>query len=227
MLVRDWMRPNPLTVRSDALVSEAKAILAEHKLPGLPVVDDGRLRGLLTPGHCLRASNFVTRTQNPDELDYFVTRLKVKDLMVRNPATIEASATIEDCVSLGRELGISQLPVMEHDRVVGIISAAEIFSLCTWLLGAWERQSGLTVGPVRLQPGVLRGILEAAENAGAVMQAIYPRRGTTGPFGLASQRVILRFRAPDLRAVAGALQHAGFQVLESVEGGERPVRMEA
>jgi acetoin utilization protein AcuB len=227
MLVRDWMQQNPLTVRSDALVSEAKTLLSEHKLAGLPVVDEGRLRGLLTPAHCLRASNFVTRTQNPDELDYFVTRLKVKDLMVRNPATIQASATIEDCVARGRELGVSQFPVMEEDRVVGLISATEIFSLCTWLLGAWERQSGLTLGPLRLQPGVLRGIVEVAENAGAVLQAIYPRHGTSGPFGLATQRVIIRFRAPDLRAVAGALQHAGFQVLESVEGGDRPLRLEA
>lgn len=227
MLVRDWMRPNPLTVRSDALVSEAKTILTEHKLPGLPVVDEGRLRGLLTPAHCLRASNFVTRTQNPDELDYFVTRLKVKDIMVRNPARIQASAKIEDCVSLGRELGVLQFPVMEDDRVVGIISSIEIFSLCTWLLGAWEKQSGITVGPLRLQPGVLRGIVEVAENAGAVLQAIYPRQATTttGAFGFAAQRVIIRFRAPDLRAVAGALQHAGFHVLESVDGTESPARL--
>jgi phenol phosphorylase subunit delta gamma len=228
MLVRDWMRPNPMTVGSDTLLSEAKTLITEHRQPGVPVVDGGRLRGLLTPAHCLRASHFVTRTQDPDELAYFVTRLKVKDVMVRNPSTIEASDTIEHCVSKGQQLGVSQLPVLDEGRVVGIISASEIFSLCTWLLGAWELQSGLTLGPLRLQPGVLGGIVEVAETAGAVLQAIYPaRNGTHGQRGFPDQRVIIRFQAPDVGAVAGALQHAGFQVLESVEAGHHPVQTHA
>jgi acetoin utilization protein AcuB len=219
MLVRDWMRPNPMTVPSDTLVSEAKRLLTEHKLVGLPVVDGGRLRGLLTPAHCLRASHFVTRTQDPDELAYFETRLKVKDIMVRNPGTIDASDTIEHCVMKGRQLGVSQFPVLEEGRLVGIISANEIFSLCTWLLGAWAAQSGITVGPLRLQTGVLRGIVDVAESAGAVLQAVYPqgKNGARGERGMPDQRVVIRFHAPDVRAVSGALERAGFQVLESVE----------
>lgn len=222
MLVRDWMRRNPETVGGDMLVSEAKAILTEHKLPGLPVVDGGRLRGLLTRAHCLRASHFVTRTQSADELAFFETRLKVKDLMVRNPGTIEASDTIEHCVVEGRRLGVTQFPVLEDGRVVGLISANEIFSLCTWLLGAWAKLSGLTLGPMRLQTGTLAGIVEAAEAAGAVLQAIYPRGqdGRSAEPGVPDQRVIIRFHAPDVGAVAGALEQAGFQVMESVTAPE-------
>ncbi len=218
MLVRDWMRRDPETVSSDTLVSDAKAILTERKLPGLPVVDGGRLRGLLTPAHCLRASHHVTRTQSADELAYFETRLKVRDIMVRNPATIEASDTIEHCVIEGQRLGVLQFPVMEEGQVVGVISSSEIVSLCTWLLGAWSRLSGLAIGPLRLETGTLAGIVEAAETAGAVLQAIYPRGrdGERAEPGSADQRVIIRFHAPDVRAVAGALERAGFRVLESV-----------
>jgi acetoin utilization protein AcuB len=223
MLVRDWMQQDPITVSSDMLVTEAKALLTEHKLPGLPVVDGARLRGLLTPAHCLRASHFVMRTQDPDELAWFETRLKVKDIMVRNPATIEASDTIEHCVLRGRQLGVSQFPVVQDGRLVGIISANEIFSLCTWLLAAWATQSGLTIGPLRLKTGVLRGIVEVAETAGAVLQAVYPqgRDGGHAERGAADERVVIRFHAPDVRAVAGALERAGFQVLEAVEAAEQ------
>lgn len=218
MLVRDWMRTDPETVGSDTLVSQAKAVLTEHKLPGLPVVDGGRLRGLLTQAHCLRASHFVTRSQDADELAFFETRLKVKDLMVRHPATIDANDTIEHCVLEGRRLRVSQFPVLEDGRLVGLISANEIFSLCTWLLGAWAKLSGLTLGPLRIQTGTLGGIVEAAETAGAILQAIYPqgRDGRQGETGVPDQRVIIRFHAPDVRAVAGALEQAGFRVLESV-----------
>ncbi|HEU5295808.1 MAG TPA: CBS domain-containing protein, partial [Burkholderiaceae bacterium] len=85
MLVRDWMQADPITIPSDTLVSQAKRILSEHNLHALPVVDDGRLRGLVTRANLLRMGAFVLRTQNPDEFNYFVTRLRVRDVMVRRP----------------------------------------------------------------------------------------------------------------------------------------------
>jgi acetoin utilization protein AcuB len=219
MIVRNWMQPNPVTVDGDTLVSRAKEIITERNLPGLPVVDDGRLRGLVTPAHCLRAAHFVTRTQNPDELDYFVTRLKVKDIMVRNPATVDASDTMEHCLSRGLELGVSQFPVLEDGRVVGMISAAEIFSLTTHFLGAWGSPSGLTLALPRSGPGVLGRIVDVAEIAGAVLLALYPitRSGTRLASGFSEKRLIVRFHAADVGVVAAALEAAGFRVLESVE----------
>ena len=129
MLVRNWMQPEPLTVPSDTLVCEVKRLLAESNVVALPVVDDGRLRGLVTRANLLRTGHFVLRTQNPDELDFFMTRLRVRDIMVRNPATVQASETMERCLAKGRELGVAQFPVMEGERLVGLISANEIFQL--------------------------------------------------------------------------------------------------
>ncbi|RPH66685.1 MAG: CBS domain-containing protein, partial [Burkholderiales bacterium] len=85
MLVRNWMQTDPITVPSDTLVSEAKRLLSDNNLHALPVVDDGRMRGLVTRANLLRQGQFVLRTQDPDEFNYFVTRLKVRDIMVRNP----------------------------------------------------------------------------------------------------------------------------------------------
>ena len=53
MLVRDWMQPDPVVVASDTLVSEANRILSQNKLHALPVVDDGKLRGLVTRANLL------------------------------------------------------------------------------------------------------------------------------------------------------------------------------
>jgi acetoin utilization protein AcuB len=129
MLVRDWMQAEPLTTVGDTLVSEAKRLISEHKLHALPIVEDGRLRGLVTRANLLRMGHFVSRTQNPDEFAFFVTRLKVKDIMVRNPATVQASDTMEHCLQRGRELGVAQFPVLDGDTLVGVISANEIFQL--------------------------------------------------------------------------------------------------
>lgn len=136
MLVRNWMKSNPVTISGDTLVTEAKRLLSEHNLHALPVVEGGKLRGLVTRHILLRAGHYVLRTQDPDELDFFATRLKARDVMVRNPATVEASDTMRHCLQKGRELGVAQFPVMEAGAVVGVISANEIFQLAAHCLEA-------------------------------------------------------------------------------------------
>lgn len=219
MIVRNWMQANPMTIPGDTLVSEAKRLLSENNLHALPVVDGGRLRGLVTRANLLRTGHFVLRTQNPDEFNFFVTRLKVKDIMVRNPATVQAGDTMEHCLLKGQELGVAQFPVMEGEQVVGVISANEIFQLAAHCLGAWERRSGVTLAPVKLGPGVLGRIADVAEAAGAVLQALYPigRHDAHAETGYPEKRIIIRFHAADVRAVVSALEAAGFPVIESVE----------
>jgi acetoin utilization protein AcuB len=151
MLVRDWMQPDPLTTGSDTLVSEAKRLMSENNLHALPVVDGTRLRGLVTRANLLRMGHFVLHTQNPDEFAFFVTRLKVKDIMVRNPASVQAGDTMEDCLQLGRELGVAQFPVLEGTRLVGVISANEIFQLAAHCLAGCSPRAPL---PRAARPGV-------------------------------------------------------------------------
>ena len=219
MMVRNWMQVRPLTITGDMLVSEAKRLLSENNLHALPVVEAGRLRGLVTRANLLRTAHFVLRTQSAAELDYFATRLKVKDIMVRNPATVQASDTVEHCLLKGHELGVAQFPVMEDEQVVGVISATEIFQLAASCLGAWERRSGVTLAPVRLGPGVLGRIAALVEGAGAVLQALYPVAGEDDRDDADSpgKKLIVRFHAQDVGEVVAALEAAGFAVVESVE----------
>jgi acetoin utilization protein AcuB len=216
MNVHNWMQANPITIPSDTLVSEAKRMLSDNNLHALPVVDQGRLRGLVTRANMLRMGHFVLRTQSADEFNFFVNRLKVRDVMVRNPAFMRSDDSMVDCLAKGRALGVAQFPVMEGERVVGIISANEIFQLAAHCLGAWERRGGVTLAPLRLGPGVLGRIADVAESAGAVLQAIYPV-GRSDPQDDAAdteKTVILRFRVAVMEEVISALEAAGFPVLE-------------
>ena len=174
MYVRNWMQNNPMIIPSDTLVSEAKHLLLDNNLIALPVVDNGRLRGMVTRVNMLRSSHHVSRTQNPDEISFFVTRLRVRDIMVRNVAALQANDSMEHCLHHGKEIGVSQFPVLDGEQVVGIISAREIFHFASHCLGAWERRNGVTLAPLVLGPGVLGRIADVAEGAGAVLQAIYP-----------------------------------------------------
>jgi acetoin utilization protein AcuB len=138
MMVRNWMQANPMTIPSDTLVSDAKRLLSEHNLHALPVVDQGRLRGLVTRANMLRMGHFVLRKQDPDEFNFFVNRLRVRDVMVRNPATVSDEDSMQACLRRGRELQVAQFPVMHGDQVVGIITANEIFQLAAHCLSKWH-----------------------------------------------------------------------------------------
>jgi acetoin utilization protein AcuB len=219
MIVRNWMQKDPRLVGGDTLLAEAKRILTEHNLQALPVVENGRLRGMVTRQHCLRAAHFVARTQSPDEYHFFANRLKVKDIMVRNPATVSATDTMEECLRRGQELGVGQFPVMDGGQVVGVISSKEIFSLAAHFLGAWEKRCGVALGPMELKPGTIGRIADLVEGAGAEVRAIYPiARGEDGGDGRPHERkVIVRFHAAELKKVVAVLEAAGFRVIEFVD----------
>jgi acetoin utilization protein AcuB len=224
MHVRNWMQANPITIPSDTLVSEAKRILSENHLHALPVVDDGRLRGLVTRANLLRMGQFVLRTQDPDEFNYFVTRLRVRDIMVRNPSTVQATDTMEHCLRKGQEFGVAQFPVMDGERVVGVISANEIFQIAAHCLGAWDRRGHITIGPVRLVPGAIGRIAAAAEGAGAVLQAVQPvsgRNDADAEAGNPERMVVVRFHGGEAGEIAAALEAAGYAVVESVQAARR------
>ena len=218
MIVRNWMRPTPVTVAGDTLITEANRIFAETSLHGLPVVEHGRLRGLITRAGCLRATHHVARTQSADEFAFFSSRLKVRDLMVRNPATVDANDTMEACLQKGQELGIGQFPVLDGDEVVGLISASEIFALAAHFLGAFERRSGVTLAPMKLMPGTMGQVIDIVEGAGAEVVAIYPIGSGRPPAPL--KRLIVRFHGPDVAVVVNALESAGYSVIESVENAQ-------
>ncbi len=221
MLVRNWMQPNPITVPGSMLVSEAKRVISENNLHALPVVEHDRLRGLVTRANLLRLGGFVLRTQDPDEFSYFVTRVRVRDIMVRNPQTVQANDSMDHCLRRGQELGIAQFPVLDGDALVGVISANEIFQIAAHCLGAWEHRSGITIGPLRVGPGVAGRIARIAECAGAVVQALYPvSERHDGPHtDDEDRRLIIRFHSGNAAHVVDALEAAGYPVTEWVERG--------
>ena len=220
MIVRNWMQPNPVVIPSDMLVSDANRILSESTLHALPVVDGGRLCGLITRANLLRIGHFVSRTQSADELNFFVTRLKVRDVMVRNPATVQASDTMQQCLLKGRNAGRGAISGAGRRAAWSASSRPTRSSNSPPTASApgsnavasrWRR--------VELGPGVLGHIADVAEAAGAVLQALYP----IGPQheeagrGATAKKVVIRFHAPEVDDVVSALEAAGFPVLESTE----------
>ena len=212
MLVGNWMAPEPKTVTSDTLVADAQRIVSESELRILCVVDEGRLRGVLTRKNLSEAANCVASTQNIHEVDYFVKRLKVKDLMNRMVKTADVRETVEQIMLRGQRESVSTFPVLDQGRLVGLVSEVEIFNAMLEVLGARENMKGLTLEPMEIEPGLLGRISAIAEGAGANLEAIFTVRVNGNP---RLKKIVLRFEVDDVRRVADALRRVGYRILEA------------
>ena len=133
--VRDWMTPYPITASGEALLIEAYNAMKAADIRRLPVVKrNGELIGIITINDILQHVPFVP--DDPElEVDLPLMTMTVQEIMTWDPETIGPEATIQEAAELMLETKISGLPVVEQDRVVGIITESDIFRL---IIESWS-----------------------------------------------------------------------------------------
>jgi CBS domain-containing protein len=147
--VRDIMDPDPVTVPEDAGVEEVIRLLREHELPGVPVVNEGgRCVGIITEADLVIADeegdlhlpHYVDLFGGLiplEPLRRFEGRLKkafassAADMMTEDPTTIEPDATIHEAARTISESGHNRLPVVEHGRLVGVVTRVDVLGALT------------------------------------------------------------------------------------------------
>lgn len=137
-LVRDWMTPDPVCATPDLTLPEAHQLLDEHHIRRLPVVDkQGHLIGIVTQGDIRGAEPSGATSLSIFELNYLLSRLTVDRIMTQHPVTITPDTTIGEAARLMLDKKIAGLPVLEGDRVVGILTESDIFRLVVWM---WQKE---------------------------------------------------------------------------------------
>ena len=211
MRMRDIMTKNPLTVDSDTPIVEAKAIMKENNIRRLPVVDKGKLVGLVTERMILEASPSPATSLSIHELHYLIAKMKVKDIMVRNPITISPDTTFEEALLLGQEKGIGAFPVVEEGKVVGIATESDLVRFITSIWGAKERASTLVIEGVSQRFGLFRELVDIMDRHEipilSIMTHIVP--------GRVDCNLIVRVRTREVDALMGDLKKAKFKVIHA------------
>lgn len=210
MILRNWMEKNPVTTTSDTLVSEAIQLLVDNNLRVLPVVDGEALRGLVTRKELQGCATSVARAQDKHETDYFLNRLKIKDIMIRMPKTVDASDTVEHAVLRGQQELIRNFPVMENGKLVGMVSSYELFEALSNILGAEEVWCGITLKPMLIERGTIAKVSSVIEEAGGTIFSVFTMRLPGSP----QKRIIVRLETSDLDKIETALKQSGFGVAE-------------
>jgi acetoin utilization protein AcuB len=117
MVVRKFMTPDPLTMSPDENVNNAFHLLLEHRVRQAPVVEDGKLIGIVTDRD-LRTALFQT---------YVESDLTVGDVMRAGPVTISEDANIKEAAQIICDCKFNALPVVSAaGDLVGIITTTDI-----------------------------------------------------------------------------------------------------
>lgn len=135
MLVMDYMKRSLYTASTETTVSEAQETLRKNKIRQLPVVSGDRLIGLITEKQLLAVSPSPSTSLSTFEKNFFMDRILVSDVMVKFPLTVTPDTTIEEAALYLREHKIGSVPVVEGDKLVGIITVTDIFDVLTKLFG--------------------------------------------------------------------------------------------
>jgi CBS domain-containing protein len=136
-LVKDWMTRDVITITPNTPLLEAHRLMSEHNIRRLPVIKRDRLVGIVTRGDIRGAEASDATTLSIWELNYLIAKIKIKEVMTRDPITVSENATIDEAAQLMLEKKISGLPVIAVDgKLVGIITESDIFRI---VVQAWRQ----------------------------------------------------------------------------------------
>ncbi|OPY65246.1 MAG: inosine 5'-monophosphate dehydrogenase [Syntrophorhabdus sp. PtaU1.Bin050] len=140
MLVKDIMTKAVITITSDTYVLDAERIMEQNRINRLPIVDDGKLVGIVTKNDVLKASPESTTPFNQRQLFYLMSKLTVKEIMKTDVLTISPDTPIEKSVAMAQQKRVGSLPVVEGGRIVGILTTNDVFyKILNPLLGVGEK----------------------------------------------------------------------------------------
>jgi CBS domain-containing protein len=139
MNAADVMTRRVLSVTPDTPIRDAVTLMLEHHISGVLVVDAaGHLAGVVTEGDLLRRSELGTGRQRSWWLKLLVSPgrqaddfthahgRKVSDVMTTEVVSVDADASLSAIVELMEKHRIKRVPVVQHDRVIGVCSRADL-----------------------------------------------------------------------------------------------------
>lgn len=127
MKVRDVMTWNVVTVSSDTPIMEARKIMDAHNIRRLPVVDRGKLVGLVTKERIARASPSPATSLTVWEINYLLAKMTVREVMVKDVVTVSPDMSAEAAIALAQNKRVGSLVVVEDGKVVGIATTNDFF----------------------------------------------------------------------------------------------------
>lgn len=126
MKVEDRMTRDVITISPKEGVRLAKHILDQKRIQCLPVVSDGKLVGIITDRDICRALPSPATSLEAHEISCMLDTLQVQAVMTRNVISVTPQTSIEAAAALLLAHKIGGLPVVDGERLVGILTEGDV-----------------------------------------------------------------------------------------------------
>ncbi len=172
MLVKNWMSKRVISVDINDSMHDAMKLMKENKIRMLPVMEEGELVGIITDRDIKRASASDATTLEIHELTYLMIRIKVIDIMNKNPITVRFDHTLEETAEVLLNNKISGVPAVgDKGGVVGIITQTDLFRALISMTGIGKRGIQFAF-QLEDRPGSIKDVCDIIRKYGGRMVSI-------------------------------------------------------
>jgi len=162
MLVRDWMSKDVVWIRPEATIQDALKMMKHYGIRHLPVKEgDGTFVGWITDSD-VRSVLIAS----------MIEQLTVADVMIREPYIASPEDHLEDVAFVMITKKIGGLPVLEGDRVVGVITVIDVLKAFMEMMGGFESTGRIDVVCKSDDDYDLARVIEIIQNCGATVLSV-------------------------------------------------------
>jgi acetoin utilization protein AcuB len=172
MLVKDWMSTKVVTIDARDTVQVAINLLLDNDISMLPVMEDGKLVGVVTDRDLKRVSPSDACLLDFQNIMYHVARIEVGTVMAKSPVTVPPDFTLEETAEILLHNKISSAPVVSDEgQVLGIITKDDLFAALMALTGVSQR--GILFGfELEDRPGTIKEVTDIIRRYGERLVSI-------------------------------------------------------
>jgi len=120
MSIEKWMQKNVIIATADVSVARAAEFIAQEKTGSLIIIEDDCPAGIVTETDLVRKC--VAKAMD-------VNTTTIGDVMTRNPITVDKSSSVINAIHTMQEHKIKRLPIVDDDKLVGIITSSDVISI--------------------------------------------------------------------------------------------------
>ena len=221
MYVRDVMTANVVTIPSSTSIADARRIMTTHRIQRLPVVDKGKLVGIVTARGLdqlspSKATSLTVwdRSLSIWELSYVLEKTAVKNIMEKNVITVPPDMLIEEAVSVAQSNKVGSLVVIEDNRVVGITTTNDFFyRVVNPLLGVARFGGALPGTRIEITSGgegkALEEIISIINRSGMEIAIIHSMPPVEE---VATKNICIHLEKDDVSQLVSELRNKGYAV---------------
>ena len=209
MRVKDVMTENVITVDPKTPILDALEIMKENRVRRLPVVKGGKLKGMVTRTMIRDASPSAATSLSVHEFNYLLFKMTVSQLMVKKPVTVSPQMPVEEAIWLGMEHEAGGLPVMDGNKLVGMVTESDISRMVIDGLGVGRKDSRrITVKASGERYGFLRELVAVFDTHRMPILSMMgvPSRGAK------EWDLIVRLKTDDVAVAVSDLRKKGYVV---------------